>query len=190
MAPINLEYLCTMKIHILGASCAGSTTLGEALSARLNIPYFDTDSFFWEKSAIPYTVKRDPALRNQMLKDAISQTENYIVGGSLVSWGGEWKQLFNLAVFLYLPKEIRMERLVKREIERYGNNIYDDPQRHKLFLEFINWASKYDDRSFTGRNIGIHENWLEGVNCPVIKIEGDTTVAERLMRVIDVVEHI
>ncbi|RBQ09961.1 AAA family ATPase [Pedobacter miscanthi] len=179
-----------MKIHILGASCAGSTTLGKTLSTRLNIPYFDTDTYFWEKAVVPYTVKREPKLRNQLLKDELNRLENYIVGGSLVSWGEEWKQMFDLAVFLYLPKEIRMERLVQREIERYGNDIYDDPQRHKLFLEFIDWASKYDDRSFTGRNIGIHESWLEGVNCPVIKIEGDTTVAERLRCVIDVVEPI
>ncbi|WP_412467617.1 AAA family ATPase [Pedobacter sp. KLB.chiD] len=178
-----------MKIHILGASCAGTTTLGEALSARLNIPYFDTDHFFWEKSSVPYTVKRDPILRNQMLKEELSQIESYIVGGSLVSWGEEWKQMFDLAVFLYLPKEIRMERLIKREAERYGNNIYDDPLRHKLFLEFIDWASKYDDRTFTGRNIGIHESWLAGINCPVIKIEGDTTVSERLSRIIDAVDR-
>lgn len=178
-----------MKIHILGASCAGSTTLGKALSTRLNIPYFDTDYFFWEKSVVPYTLKRDPLLRNQLLKDELSQSENYIVGGSLVSWGEEWKQMFDLAVFLYVPKETRMERLVQREIERYGNDIYDDPQRHKLFLEFIDWASKYDDRAFTGRNIGIHERWLAGVNCPVIKIEGDTTVAERLKRVAEVVDR-
>jgi adenylate kinase family enzyme len=184
-----LQYLYAMKIHILGASCAGATTLGEALSARLNIPFFDTDHFFWEKSAIPYTIKRDAVIRNQMLKNELSQTESYIVSGSLVSWGEEWKQMFDLAVFLYLPKEIRMERLVKREIERYGNNIYDDPLRHKLFLEFIDWASKYDDRSFTGRNIGIHESWLAAVNCPVIKIEGDTTVAERLSRIIDAVDR-
>lgn len=185
-----MQYLCIMKIHILGASCAGTTTLGEALSARLNIPYFDTDRFFWEKSAVPYTVKRDPKLRNQMLKNELNQTESYIVGGSLVSWGDEWKQMFNLAVFLYLPKEIRMERLVKREIKRYGNDIYDDPQRHKLFLEFMDWASKYDDRSFTGRNIGIHETWLASVKCPVMKIEGDTTVAERLERILAVINRV
>jgi len=184
-----LQYLCIMKIHILGASCAGSTTLGNALSVQLNIPYFDTDSFFWEKSAVPYTVKRDPLLRNELLKAELSLLDSYIVGGSLVSWGEEWKQQFDLAVFLYLPKEIRMERLVKREIKRYGNDIYDDPQRHKLFLEFIDWASKYDDRSFTGRNIGIHETWLASVKCPVMKIEGDTTVAERLRRILEAVNR-
>jgi len=177
-----------MKIHILGASCAGSTTLGNALSSQLNIPYFDTDSFFWEKSAVPYTVKRDPLLRNQLLKDELNKANNYIVGGSLVSWGEDWKHMFDLAVFLYLPKEIRMERLVKRELERYGNAIYEDPQRHQLFLDFINWASKYDDRSFTARNIGIHENWLNGLNCKVIKIEDDTTVAERLRRIVEVLD--
>ncbi|SDG43374.1 Adenylate kinase [Pedobacter terrae] len=184
-----MQYLYAMKIHILGASCAGATTLGEALSAALNIPFFDTDHFFWEKSTIPYTIKRDPLLRNQMLKDELNETESYIVSGSLVSWGEEWKQMFSLAVFLYLPKEIRLERLVKREVERYGNDIYDNPQRNKLFLEFIDWASKYDDRSFAGRNIGIHETWLAGVNCPVIKIEGDITVAERLKCVIEAIDR-
>ncbi|SFA46620.1 Adenylate kinase [Pedobacter suwonensis] len=184
-----MQYLYAMKIHILGASCAGSTTLGNALSVKLNIPYFDTDSFFWEKSAVPYTVKRDPLLRNELLKAELSLLDSYIVGGSLVSWGEEWKQQFDLAVFLYLPKEIRMERLVQREIERYGNAIYDDPQRQQLFLDFIEWASQYENRSFTGRNIGIHESWLESLNCHVIKIVGDTTVAERLRRILEAVNR-
>ncbi|RZM30211.1 MAG: adenylate kinase [Pedobacter sp.] len=172
-----------MKIHIVGASCAGSTTLGNALSAEFNIPYFDTDNFFWAASETPYTVKRDPSERNQMLKDELEGREDFIVGGSLVSWGAEWKKVFDLIVFLYIPAEIRLERLVNRELERYGNDIYDNPQRNLLFREFIAWASKYDDREFTGRNIKIHEDWVGSVTCPVLKIFGDTTIEERLDQV-------
>lgn len=169
-----------MKIHIMGASCAGSTTLGNALSARWGMPYFDTDDFFWERSDLPYTVRRDAPTRSAMLQEAISQSDDCIVGGSLISWGEQWLSVFDLVVFLYVPKEIRMERLVKRELERYGEIIYTDPERSRLFREFYDWAAKYDDRDFTGRNVGIHENWVGKVSCQVVEIRGDTTVADRV----------
>ncbi len=164
----------------MGASCAGSTTLGNALSEKLGMRYFDTDDFFWERSDVPYTVRRDAPTRSGMLQEAISRTDDYIIGGSLISWGEQWLSMFDLVVFLYVPKEIRMQRLVNRELERYGDIIYTDPERSHLFREFYEWASKYDDRDFTGRNIRVHEEWLNKVSCRVIEIRGDTTVEERV----------
>ncbi|WP_414847104.1 shikimate kinase [Chryseobacterium sp. IT-36CA2] len=35
-----------MRIHIFGASGSGVTTLGKALSEKLNIEYLDSDDFF------------------------------------------------------------------------------------------------------------------------------------------------
>ncbi len=167
----------------MGASCAGSTTLGNALSENLGIPYFDTDDFFWERSAVPYTVRRDAPTRSAMLREAISGLDSYIVGGSLISWGDEWLSMFDWVVFLYVPKEIRMQRLVDRELERYGDAIYTDTERNQLFREFYDWAAKYDDRDFTGRNVGIHEAWLGRVSCRVMEIRGDTSVTERVEKV-------
>ena len=178
-----------MKIHIMGASCAGSTTLGNALSARLKIPYFDTDDFFWERSDVPYTVRRDVPTRSRMLQEAVSKSDSYMIGGSLISWGEEWLSMFDLVVFLYVPKEVRMQRLVNREIERYGDIIYTDPVRSRLFREFYDWASKYDDRDFTGRNVRIHEDWLTKVKSRVVEFRGDTTVAERVEKVVSVIDE-
>lgn len=169
-----------MKIHIMGASCAGSTTLGNALSRKWGIPYFDTDDFFWERTQVPYTVRRDAPTRSGMLLEAVSRVDDWIVGGSLISWGEQWLSAFDLVVFLYVPQEVRMERLVQRELERYGDIIYTDPERSHLFRKFYDWASKYDDRDFTGRNVGVHEEWLSKLSCPVVEIRGDTTVAERV----------
>ena len=164
----------------MGASCAGSTTLGKALADELGCVYFDTDEYFWMPSAIPYTIKRDTAERNAMLKNDFLKEESVIVSGSLASWGEEWLTAFDLVVFLYVPHQIRMHRLHKREVERYGDAIFTDPLRIKLYKDFTNWATGYDDNSTNGRNLGVHLNWLSKLNCTVLKIEGDTTVAERL----------
>jgi adenylate kinase family enzyme len=179
-----------MKIHIMGASCAGSTTLGNTLAKHLRIPYFDTDDYFWVLTDIPYTIKREPAERIHALKDDIAKQFDCLVGGSLVSWGEEWKEMFDLVVFLYVPQEIRLQRLKDRELKRYGDLIYNDPERNELYNNFIAWATKYEDRNFTGRNIQIHEDWFAGVNCPVLEIRDDTTVAERLKLVLDAINNL
>lgn len=164
-----------MKILIFGASGAGSTTQGNDLSTELNIPYFDTDHYFWET---PFTVKRPPEERNAMLKEDLAREESFIVGGSLVSWGEEWLKTFDLAVFLYVPTDIRLERLRKRELERYGNAIHTDPERKKLYEEFMEWAALYDTDT-PKRSLAVHEDWMEKLNCPVVSIEGDLSIAER-----------
>jgi len=125
-----------MKIHIMGASCAGSTTLGNALSVQTGFPYFDTDFYFWELSEQPFTIKRDRDDRIQMLHDAVALQPDHIVGGSLVSWGDEWLSAFDLVVFLYVPPQIRIQRLKDREFERYGDVFTPIPNALPLIKSF------------------------------------------------------
>ena len=164
----------------MGASCAGSTTLGNALAEQLSYTYFDTDTYFWEPADIPFSVKRDPVLRNKMLENDIENHNNNIVGGSIINWGDEWRTKFDLIVFLYIPKEIRIARLIDRELERYGDKIYTDAALNKIHHDFITWASGYDDNITNGRNFAAHETWLNKLSCPVLKITGDTTVNQRV----------
>ncbi|WP_342648437.1 AAA family ATPase [Mucilaginibacter sp. CSA2-8R] len=169
-----------MKIHIMGASGAGSTTLGKALSERWKHPYFDTDDYFWLSSAMPFTQRRAAEERNRFLKDDLQKHKDVIVGGSLVNWGDEWKTYFNLVVFLYLPPAIRLQRLMEREVERYGTAIFDNPERAALYQQFLTWATGYDDNTTHGRTLNTHRNWLSALDCPVLEIEGDTTIDERV----------
>ena len=164
----------------MGASCAGSTTLGTALAKQLSYPYFDTDSYFWEPSEIPFTIKRNPVVRNNILKDHVAQHNNWILGGSMVSWGDEWPALFDLVVFLYIPHDIKMQRLMNREHERYGEIISTDINRQTLHQEFVQWAKGYDDNTTKGRTLQVHQDWLKKLPCPVIEITGDTTVSQRI----------
>lgn len=179
-----------MKIHILGASCAGSTTLGNALAKKTGYTYLDTDAYFWAPSDIPYTIKREPAERKAALKQDFLKEENVIVGGSLVSWGEEWLSMFDLVVFLYTPHELRMQRLHNREVERYGDEIFTDPVRAELYKQFIDWARGYDDNTTNGRTLNVHLEWLANVTSPVLKIEGDTSVEERVEMVVKEMDNL
>ena len=174
-----------MKLHIMGASCSGSTTLGNALAQKLGTPYFDSDEYFWEKTNPPFTTKRNPALRNEMLIHDIAKHDSWIIGGSLLKW--ELNLTFDLIVFLYIPHEIRMERLRKRELERYGDIILTAPVRNQQYLDFMEWARGYDDNPTPGRTLAAHENWLAQQTCPILEIRGDYSVEERIRLVL---EHI
>jgi adenylate kinase family enzyme len=174
-----------MKIHVMGASCAGSTTLGQALSLQLNCPYFDTDHFFWLPTPNPFSERRNAAERNNLLKQQLSAHQNAIVGGSVINWGAEWMQMFDLVIFLYIPRDIRMKRLDARELERYGDALQNDPGRQEAYQKFRTWAYGYDDNSTQGRNLGAHKAWLDKLSCPVLEINGDLSVNERLAIVMD-----
>lgn len=170
-----------MKIHITGASAAGSTTLGLELAAVLSCPYFDTDDYFWLPSDQPYTLRRDPELRNEMLLQDLNKQETCVLGGSVMKWGGAAEALFDLVVFLYIPAEVRLERLKSRELSRYGVQIFTHPERIRLYNEFLNWASAYDDpKTRNSRSLYSHRLWLNSLPCEVLEIQGDTTVPERL----------
>jgi len=177
-----------MKIHIFGASGTGVTTLGNALSAALQLPYFDSDAYFWEPTTPPFILKRAPGLRNAAIRSDLDKQNSWVLGGSAVNWGPDVFPPFDLIVFLWLPPGIRMERLKARELERYGEVIFTDAQRHQQYQAFMAWAADYDNcTGVAGRTIQVHEQWLQQQTSRVLEIRGDLTVAERLAIVMEAI---
>ncbi len=178
-----------MKIHLLGASGTGVTTLGEYVSKTLGYPYFDSDRYYWELSDPPFTIRRNPEERDHLIRVDLSGHTDWIFGGSVINWGEKWPAEFDLVVFLWLPSAIRIERLRKREAERYGAVIFSDPVRNQQYREFIQWASGYDTNTARGRTIAAHQQWLEKLSCPVLRLEGDLSVAQRTERIIEKIKE-
>ncbi|MFC5044323.1 AAA family ATPase [Aquimarina hainanensis] len=169
-----------MKIIIFGASGSGTTTLGRELAKVLSCPHLDVDDYYWKKTVPPFQLKIPLKERNLALWKDYSLHPSVVLSGSLVSWGPEWEHAFELAVFLYIPPGIRLERLRKREELRYGTSLNTDIAIRKNSSDFLNWAAQYDDPNFEGRSISIHHQWIQKLSCPVLKIEGDTTRKDRL----------
>ena len=109
------------RVHVTGASGAGVTTLGRALADRLSVPHFDTDDFYWLPSEPPFQHKRDSPDRLRLLGEALGRTTGgWVLSGSLDGWGDPLTPTFDLVVFLLVPTGERLDRLRRRERQRYG----------------------------------------------------------------------
>jgi hypothetical protein len=127
-------------------------------------------------------VKISAVQRQVSLAQDFEKHKNVVVSGSLVSWGTYWETVFDLAVFLYLPMEIRMKRLERRETDRYGELLISDKITRENSKKFLEWAKAYDDNNFEGRSKRIHRNWMKSLTCPVLELTGDMELLERMTK--------
>jgi len=168
------------RIHIMGASGAGTTTLARAFAEKTGYAHFDADDYYWVPTPIRFTEKRRPEERNGMLQKDLEKVLAWVLSGSMCRWGDPWRPDFELVVYLSLPQDVRMQRLAERERQRYGAEIEPGGSRHALHNEFMEWAKQYDEAGPHMRSRALHEAWFAGLDCPVLRIEGDLTVEERL----------
>lgn len=155
-----------MLIHITGAAGSGTSTLGAALARQLSASFLETDDFFWLPTVPPYTARRDPIERQTQLLAAIAAARHAVVSGSLMGWGDEVENAFDLIVFLQVPTSVRIARLKLRETQRFGRA---DPA-------FLAWAARYDDGPDEGRSLAKHRTWLSERRCAVLTLEGERSV--------------
>jgi adenylate kinase family enzyme len=163
-----------MRILITGASGSGTSTLGAALAKELRIACLEADDYYWLPTTPPFTIKRDRVKRLSSLLRDLRAKPSAVLAGSIIDWGIELENAFDLIVFLYLDAAIRVERLRKREMERFGRT---DP-------EFLEWAAQYDEGILGGRSLAKHRAWLSARTCRVIELRGDLTVGERVAAVL------
>lgn len=171
-----------MRIHILGASGTGTTTLGAALAARLGCPHLDTDDFFWLPSDPPYSHQRQVPERIALLEPLLAAPA-WVLSGSLCGWGDVFIPLFVRVVFLALPQDERMARLGRREQERYGDKIAPGGVMHENHTAFMAWAARYDDAGLEQRSLRTHEEWLARLACPVLRLDGAMPTAAQVAAV-------
>jgi adenylate kinase family enzyme len=177
----------SLRIHITGASGTGTTTLGRALAAELNCPHFDTDDYFWQPTDPPYQQKRDLEERSRLLLADLEAHPRWVLSGSIGSWGDFAIPLFNLVIFLRIPTELRLERLARREYADFGDAILPGGTMHQIYTEFMEWAARYDTAGLEQRSLKTHEQWLDQLPCPILRLEGDMPVDERVRRTIQTI---
>lgn len=97
--------------------------------------------------------------------------------------------LFDLVVFLWIPPEVRLARLMEREISRYGSEaLAPGGAMHETHLKFMDWAALYDTAGASIRSKARHEQWLETLPCPVVRLEGAGMVEEHVDEVLRQIE--
>ena len=167
------------RLHIVGASGAGTTTLARALAPRLGAVHLDTDDFFWLPTDPPFEKIRERGERQRLLGDALARRPAWVLSGSLCGWGDLFIPRFDLVVFLWLPPGIRMTRLREREHQRYGERVAPGGPLRAKMEAFLAWAAGYDERlDAPERCLKLHEQWLAALPGPVLRITDAGSVGE------------
>ena len=170
-----------VRLHIFGASGAGTTTLARTLAEANAWLHLDTDAFYWLPSEPPYLYKRPPHERVELIRERAAQAPGWVLSGSLCSWGEALIPTFSHAVFLRLDDAERMHRLRQREVQRYGERIEPGGDMHAQSQEFLQWAAGYEQGDLQTRSLRMHEAWIEQqLHCPLLRLDSTHATAAQL----------
>lgn len=173
------------RINIVGASGTGKSTLAKALSERLGVPLFESDDYYHLPSDPPYSKQRPLKDRLRLIKRDLGGCPSWVLSGCVAGWGGDPGISYSLVVFLYVPPQLRLERLLQREQARFGARILPGGNMNRTHSEFMEWTAGYDSGAAGGGNtLPAHRAFLEGLDCPVLRLETPMTPEEKLAAVL------
>lgn len=171
-------------IHIYGASGSGTTTLGKKICEELGYTQMDTDDYFWLPTQPKFTQKRPVKERIKLMKKDIDKSENVVISGSLTDWGDELIPYFTLAIRIEMKQSVRIERLKKREKERYGSRIEPGGDLYRQHIDFIEWAKSYDDGGLDIRSKALHDELQKSFRCKILYLDGEDELEDKFVEVL------
>ncbi|MDD4495501.1 MAG: AAA family ATPase, partial [Eubacteriales bacterium] len=151
-------------IIIFGANGSGKTTLGRELARILNFKHMDIEDYAFVKSDIPYTNGRSKEECIDLMITDIKKHRLFVISAVTGDFGETIPQFYELAVYISAPKEIRMERIKRREIKRFGDRVLEGGDMYEQRQRFHDFVAS---RSLEGI-----EKWAETLMCPMLRIDG------------------
>lgn len=171
-----------MRVLISGGPGSGCTSTALMVGDRLNIPVFDSDTYFHKPSDPPFQEQYTPEERRELLSRALAGHSSWILSGSVATWG-----LIDLrpthAVFLQIPTVERLDRLKRRQRARFGPRIDPGGDMEEEHNSFMAWAAEYEYHTGRGRNLAADMAFLEssgGIFVRYAEIEPLEEVVERV----------
>ena len=118
---------------------------------------------------IPGGVRR--RRRQRLLREALaSAPEGWVLSGWLGGWGDVFVPEFQAALFLTVPPAQRLDRLQRRESERFGVALLPGGERHAAHQDFLAWAAGYDSDT-SSRSRAQQQAWLAALACPLLQLD-------------------
>ncbi len=162
------------KIIVCGLNGAGKTTLGKALSIQLGYKFFDIEEYYFQKQNTDY-IYDNPRTSDEvqkMLLNDFNKFDNFVFAAVKGNYSNEISNLFTHAVFISVPKEIRIIRVIERSYNKFGSRVSyggDLYYKEKSFIDMVN-----------NRSDNYTLDWLNTVNIPIVKVDGTKPIDENV----------
>lgn len=158
-------------IIIIGPSGSGKTTLGKIAARKLGYPYFDVDDYIWKQNTdSPYTQMYTRDEKISRLSNDIAPYEHFVMAGSMSSFHYAFDEMFEMMVLLYVSPDIRIERVHKRAIERFGERVLEGGDMYEAHMRFLNDNRRYEEDG--SPNMREQKEWMENISCVKIELDG------------------
>lgn len=161
-------------IIVCGLNGAGKSTLGKVLAERLNFHFIDNEDLYFPKTDPDY-IYASPRTGDEAEKlflEEIKEHENFVFASVKSNY-----RFFQYAVLIDVPKDIRIQRVKNRSFQKFGGRMQkggDLYEKEEKFFALV--KSRAEDTV---------EEWLQSLNCPVIRADGTKSVEENVNLIIE-----
>ena len=92
------------------------------------------------------------------------------MAGSMSSFHYAFDEMFEMMVLLYVSPDIRIERVHKRAIARFGERVLEGGDMYESHMRFLNDNRRYEEDG--SPNMREQKEWMENMSCVKIKLDG------------------
>jgi len=131
-----------MKIHIIGGSGTGKTTLAVKLAREYAIVHYDLDELQWDNIAGDYGTKRDAADRDALLREILRQ-DDWIIEGVYYKWCAQCFEDADKIYLLSTPRRTYRHRIIMRYVKRKLHLEKGKKETIQSLRALLKWADKY-----------------------------------------------
>ncbi len=166
-------------IIVCGMNGAGKSTLGRALAQKLGYNFIDIEDIYFPKTDPDYLYSspRTEEEVEALLMERISGGKAFVLASVRGDYSERIAKSFDLAVYIQVPKDIRMERIKKRSLDKFGDRAMPGGDLFEKERRFFEMCANRDEH--------IAENWAKTLKCPVIRVDGLKTVEENVAIIIE-----
>lgn len=130
----------------------------------------DIEDYHFEKSEIPYTMERPHEDCLSFMLSDIKIYRSFVISAVTGDFGETISQLYDLAVFLSAPIELRIKRIEQREYEKHGERIRKGGDMYEQHLRFIDFVGT--------RSLSRIEQWATELSCPILRVGGTKEISK------------
>lgn len=156
-------------ILVCGLNGSGKTTLGKALAAKLGFHFIDSEALFFPAGP-DYSAPCSRAEAAERLLAEIRAHSDFILADVRGDYGAEAAVFYRCAVRLDVPREIRMQRIRARALEKFGRRMLPGGDLYAREKAFLDMAAARTERDL--------DVWLQALRCPILRADGTLPIGQ------------
>ena len=161
-------------ILICGLNGAGKSTFGHALAREALLPFVDIeDLYFPDRANGAYYAAPRPKEEVAAALEALTRSkQRFILASVRCDFGPAVQACLERAIYLYAPRDVRMERIRSRSYAAFGERMRPGGDLYEEEERFFAWAAARDE--------AVMRQWVEALTCPVLRLDGRKPPEENL----------